>query len=62
MAVCRLQEAELGAFMATLVRRYGKFAPVRTHAVRFQQMQDGEVIDPTENSYRAAPSATRAKT
>lgn len=51
MAVYKLQEAELGAFIAALVRRYRVLAPVRTDAVRFQEVQDGQAIDLTENSY-----------
>jgi ferredoxin len=51
MAVYRLEEAELGAFITALAKRYRVFAPVRTDAVRFQPVQDGQAIDLAENSY-----------
>ncbi len=46
-----IDRTELDAFISSLARRYRVFAPVRTDAVRFQEVTDGQAIDLTENSY-----------
>ena len=47
----RLQEEELDPLITAVANRYRVFAPVRTDAVRFQEVRDGKAIDLTENSY-----------
>jgi sulfhydrogenase subunit beta (sulfur reductase) len=49
--VYRLEKTQLDPFITAVARRYQVFAPVRTDAVRFQEVEDGESIDLTENSY-----------
>jgi sulfhydrogenase subunit beta (sulfur reductase) len=51
VAVYRLERTELDPFITALARHYQVFAPVRTDAVRFQEVTDGKAIDLTENSY-----------
>jgi sulfhydrogenase subunit beta (sulfur reductase) len=51
MPVYRLEQTQLDPFIAAMATRYQVFAPVRTDAVRFQEVTDGEAIDLTENSY-----------
>ena len=47
----RLEKTQLDPFITAVARRYKVFAPVRTDAVRFQEVEDGQAIDLTENSY-----------
>jgi len=51
MAVYRLAETQLDPFITAVARSYHVFAPVRTDAVRFQEVRDGKAIDLSENSY-----------
>ncbi|UCH86716.1 MAG: 4Fe-4S dicluster domain-containing protein [Dehalococcoidia bacterium] len=51
MAAYRFEESQLDPFISAVAKRYHLFAPVRTDAVRFQEVSDGEAIDLSENSY-----------
>ena len=47
----KLQKADLNNLISALAGQYHVLAPVRTDAVRFQEVSSAEAIDLTENSY-----------
>jgi sulfhydrogenase subunit beta (sulfur reductase) len=51
LALYRLDETQLDPFITAVAKSYRVVAPVRTDAVRFQEVKDGKAIDLTENSY-----------
>jgi sulfhydrogenase subunit beta (sulfur reductase) len=47
----KLQKADLNSFVSLLAGKYHVLAPVRTDAIRFQEVKSAEEIDLSENSY-----------
>ena len=47
----KLQKADLNSFVSSLAGKYHVLAPVRTDAIRFQEVKSAEEIDLSENSY-----------
>ncbi len=47
----KLQKADLNSFVSSLAGEYHVLAPVRTDAIRFQEVKSAEEIDLSENSY-----------
>ena len=47
----KLQKADLNNFIVSLAGQYHVLAPVRTDAVRFQEVKSADAIDLSENSY-----------
>jgi sulfhydrogenase subunit beta (sulfur reductase) len=47
----KLQKADLNNFIGSLAGKYHVIAPVRTDAIRFQEVKSEDAIDLSENSY-----------